>query len=263
MPLKEGLLLYYLSICIICLKIKTRCREHVVCQKAFINLHGITRGRVVGVANRSISSITSPPDRRGKHSTRPNKIPDSIREQVKDHIKSFPSNESHYSRKHTSHKYLASELNVVIMHDLYLQKYEPHVYERKSAGEKVKPQISYDYYRNVFNTCFNLSFGRPRSDTCSKCDELNIKIQAAENDDKKKSLEAELNIHHRKAERFYDEIKTDTIRSKEDPTFEVVTFDFQQNLPLPHLPVNDIFRGCRRQPLYCFHFDFQYVTLLQ
>ena len=83
--------------------------------------------------------------------------------------------------------------------------------------------------------------GGPRSDTCSKCDELNIKIQAAENDDKKKSLEAELNIHHCKAERFYDEIKTDTIRSKEDPTFEVVTFDFQQNLPLPHLPVNDIF----------------------
>ena len=79
-------------------------KEHVVCQKAFINLHGITRGRVVGVANHSISSITSPPDRRGKHSTRPNTIPDSIREQVKDHVKPFPSNESHYSREHTSHQ---------------------------------------------------------------------------------------------------------------------------------------------------------------
>ena len=24
-----------------------------------------------------------------------------------------------------------------------------------------------------------------------------------------------------------------------------------------------IFRGCRRQPLYCFHFDFRYVTLVR
>ena len=24
-----------------------------------------------------------------------------------------------------------------------------------------------------------------------------------------------------------------------------------------------VFRGCCRQPLYCFHFDFQYVTLVR
>ena len=96
------------------------------------------------------------------------------------------------------------------MHDLYLQKYELQMYRRKLIGERVKPQVSYEYYRNTFNTCFKFSFGKPRSDTCSKFNELNIKIQAAETSDKKKILTAELELHHRKAERFYDEIKKDT-----------------------------------------------------
>ena len=25
----------------------------------------------------------------------------------------------------------------------------------------------------------------------------------------------------------------------------------------------NVFRGCHRQPLYCFHFDFRYVTLVR
>ena len=103
------------------------------------------------------------------------------------------------------------------MHDLYLQKYEPDVHSRRLAGEDVKPQVKYDYYRSVFSTCFNLAFGRPRSDTCSKCDELQIKIDAAENEDEQ-SLKSSLELHHRKAERFYDKIKADTLRSKQDPT---------------------------------------------
>ena len=26
---------------------------------------------------------------------------------------------------------------------------------------------------------------------------------------------------------------------------------------------NQVIRGCHRQPLYCFHFDFRYVTLVR
>ena len=54
---------------------------------------------------------------------------------------------------------------------------------------------------------------------------------------------------------------------------DVFHFDFQKNLPTPKLTVGKqfymrllwtyLFRGCRRQPLYCFHFDFRYVTLVR
>ena len=39
-------------------------------------------------------------------------------------------------------------------------------------------KLSYESYRNIFNTDFNISFGYPRTHTCSKCDEFKIKIEA-------------------------------------------------------------------------------------
>ena len=198
-----------------------------------------------------MNNITSPQDLCGKHTNRPNKIPVAIQKQIKEHIRSFPSKESHYSRKDTSRKYLSSELSVAKMHELYLEHYEPQIHAEWCLGNKVKPQVGYDYYRNIFNTSFNLAFGRPRSDTCCTCDELNIAIQAAVSDKEKKRLETKLQLHHRKAKRFYEEMKKDTLKSKLDPSFDVVSFDFQQNLPLPYLPVNKIFY-LRQLWLYVF-----------
>ena len=182
---------------------------------------------------------------------RRHRILEIIMEQIKSHIKSFPANESHYLRKDTVRKYLSPDLSVATMHDMYLQKYEADIHQRRLVGEAMKPQVSYKVYRRIFNTCFNLSFGRPRSNTCATCDELNIKIEAEEKEEEKKSFRASLELHHRKSERFYDEIQKDTKRSKEDPSFEVVTFDFQQNLPMPHIPVSDIFY-LRQLWLYIF-----------
>ena len=82
-----------------------------MCQKAFGSLHGITRGRTIGVAGRVANSITSPQDMRGRHNNRPKRIPEVVRHQIKDHIKSFPSKQSHYSRKDTARKYLSAELH--------------------------------------------------------------------------------------------------------------------------------------------------------
>ena len=44
--------------------------------------------------------------------------------------------------------------------------------------------------------------------------------------------------------------------------------EFDSSIQNEVMPINSehfrskaVFRGCHRQPLYCFHFDFRYVTL--
>ena len=49
--------------------------------------------------------------------------------QVRDHILSFPSQESHYSRtKHAGKQYLDEKLSVQRMYFMYLQEEEPEVW---------------------------------------------------------------------------------------------------------------------------------------
>ncbi|KAG8302101.1 hypothetical protein J6590_037480 [Homalodisca vitripennis] len=62
-------------------------------------------------------------------------------------------------------------------------------------------QVKYKFYRKVFLKDFpKLSFKKPRSDTCKRCDFLNIQFKthdAVESNKAKQQLE----LHHRKAER--------------------------------------------------------------
>ena len=51
-----------------------------------------------------------------------NRSTESEIEFIKEYIKAFPSFESHYSRSHSSKKYLSSNLNIVKINDLYQEK---------------------------------------------------------------------------------------------------------------------------------------------
>lgn len=93
------------------------------------------------------------------------------------------------------------------MHDLYLEKHEPEIFQKIRNGEKCKPKISYEYYNYVFNTHFNLSFGSPRTDVCDVCDHLTVQIQNEKEEMTKKSLESKIYIHLAKTEKFYDDLK--------------------------------------------------------
>lgn len=81
--------------------------------------------------------------------------------------------------------------------------------------------IHFVSYETVFNKRFNVSFGYPRSDTCSTCDvpttkctELTTKIKNLANGDEKSKAETELRqmevlkkIHLKQAETFYSKKK--------------------------------------------------------
>ena len=63
---------------------------------------------------------------------------------VKNHIKSFPVMESHYVRKGTKRQYLSSQLNVAMMHRLFV--------------ENTKREVGLQTYLDIFNTHFNRGF---------------------------------------------------------------------------------------------------------
>lgn len=66
-------------------------------------------------------------------------------------------------------------------------------------------QVSYETYRNIFNAEYNIAFGYPQTDTCSKCDLFIAK---------KSSLDAEL------------------LETTDDATKQKLQLDIQQQLEL-------------------------------
>lgn len=179
---------------------------------------------------------------KGKYPKRGNQIPPNIILQIKNHINSFPRCVSHYSRNDNREKrYLSPELSVKKMYRMYLEKYENDFLERKSRGEQIKPVIKYDFYTQYFNTNFNLSFATPKSYTCQTFDRLQNLINAEKNDLIKTQLQQEKQVHIDKAALFYSDLKAISQESKINPEVEVLSFDYQQNMPLQQVPCGDVF----------------------
>ena len=62
--------------------------------------------------------------------------------EIDQHIRSFPSKSSQYSRKDNPNKrYLSEELSVAKMYRLYLEKYEPVVYAELELGGNAQPIV--------------------------------------------------------------------------------------------------------------------------
>ena len=104
-------------------------------------------------------------DGRGKNSSA-NKLPESTRQAVRNHIAKFPAVESHYCRKKTSKRYLAANLNICEMHRLYIEE----------CKTTLEPEASKSFYRNLFVTEYNIGFRKPKKDQCLTCTNyLNIR----------------------------------------------------------------------------------------
>ena len=96
-------------------------------------------------------------DRRGR--TRHTKITPSQIHYMHTHIESFPKIESHYCRSSTKKLYLEGSLNVTIMHNCYLV----------SCNEDNEQPVKLSYYRNYFNTKFNIAFNTRAVKSTLKC----------------------------------------------------------------------------------------------
>lgn len=223
--------------------IKIGTAEQRVCKKGFCSLYGISKKRVELIVSHLQDNIPAPRDMRGKHVNRPNRIPENIIHQIDSHIQSFPKRTSHYSRTKNENKYyLNPELNMKKMHTLYLKKYEPDIHAAIENGQQEKPQVTYDYFCRHFVTNYNYSFGKPRSDTCQTCDRLDNLISAEKNEEVKKNLKVEKEVHQKKANYFYTQLRKDIAEVKmSNNQTELLAFDYQQNMPVPHVSSGDVF----------------------
>ncbi|XP_046678028.1 uncharacterized protein LOC124365935 [Homalodisca vitripennis] len=127
-------------------------------------------------------------------------------------------------------------------------------------------KVSYETYRQCFCSDFNISFGYPRTDTCSKCDELTAKITGLqkqlknnrESDDVANinkeitSLENEAKLHKIKADVFYKRKTRAKQLCKQSVEHEAISMDFGKNLQLPNITTNDIYYK-RQLSMYAFN----------
>lgn len=209
-----------------------------VCRKAFLSLHSISN-KVVFRLSTLVAQSKTPDDNRGKHGNRGNVKDAQIIAKIDSHISEFPVKVSKYKTVQVS--YLDSDLNVSKMHELFLKKYPD-----------LEKDVKYEYYLKYFRQNYSYRFGRPQVDVCSTCEDLNTKIKSPFlNDNAKLVAVAELLVHKRRAKKFYNKMQEITNLCKEDRNTSALVFDYMQNLPLPFLPVQEMFY-LRKLWLYVF-----------
>ena len=122
-----------------------------------------------------------PIDKRGWPKGKQRKYTKDDIQQIREHIESFPTLESHYNRERSSKvRYLDERLNAYKMYQLYHEKIQ-------SQG---KEAVKMWRYVDELNT-YKVKFGLPTVDLCDTCEQLNQRIRAGDTD----ALKA-LYLHH-------------------------------------------------------------------
>lgn len=112
----------------------------VVCKTCFLSTLGETEKFVSCTMTNKLTSNSgiTHTDKRGTH-TPIHKTSETKLDEVRKHINSFLAYQSHYSRRHTDKKYLAPDLTLNKMYNLYCEQYNE------------KP-VSIKIYSKVFHT---------------------------------------------------------------------------------------------------------------
>lgn len=190
-----------------------------VCQKAFCKVHGFGPKRIRILRHKVQSGLDLEPDKRGKHTSH-RSVSEELKQLVRDHIETYPTRHSHYSRKNNQERvYLPSDMSIARLHREFLQKYDPEFIKLEETNRKRilaheaieklrKPLITEHMYHDIFVTEYNIYFGYPRSDSCSTCDSLTIQIESASESEKPK-LQESLQAHQQLAEEGYHAFRYD------------------------------------------------------
>lgn len=190
-----------------------------VCKMFFLSTLNIS-STSVATALRNSSLGVSLGDQRGKH-TPCTKISDNDCEFVKEHISSFPKLKPHYNRHDSTRDYLDKALNLRSMYSMYEECCEQHG----------RAPVKEHKYRQIFHENFNLTFHRPKKDSCLACDKHENGI-----------LGENLYLEHiKRKDAAQQEKQKDKERAKADATKHMCTFDLEQVLSTPSTSTNTIY----------------------
>ena len=111
------------------------------------------------------------------------------------------------------------------MYDLYVE----------NCRKEKKDPISLSYYRNVFNTDFNIGFHKPKSDRCNHCEAYKVSKAQAE----QITEEVEAAQKHHIAEKMF--MRSDSNADRQNPVKFVVCFDLENVITLPKAEISSFF----------------------
>ncbi|XP_072402179.1 uncharacterized protein [Diabrotica undecimpunctata] len=155
-----------------------------VCLKTFCSTFAVTPRRVQLLGEKILDGKMDMSEKRG--GARQNIFKTVWTNKIIEHIESFPKIESHYA-KTPDKLFLSPDLNVSRMYRAFLEKYCAD-YQPPN-----KPPVTRQWYNEIFISKFNLSFARPKVDTCSTCDSLAVQIKSGD-----KAAVTEQELHHRR-----------------------------------------------------------------
>ncbi|KAF2886917.1 hypothetical protein ILUMI_19256 [Ignelater luminosus] len=138
-----------------------------VCQEYFLNTLNISKQRVYYFFKKVQHKTTNTPRSllRGQHQKKV--IFDERKQDVRNHIESFHTADSHYCRSSSKKKYLERDLNLKKINNLYVM-------------DRDNP-VSFQSYSDIFNYEYNISFFKPKKDMCDKCEEHKYNTNPSEN----------------------------------------------------------------------------------
>lgn len=152
---------------------------------------------------------------------------------VVEHIKSYPTVESHYCRERTKRQYLDEHLSVSRMYRMYIIK----------RGNKQR-NATLAQYREIFNTKFNLSFFKPKKDQCPDCLAWNNMTES----EKAKAEAVKKYSDHIQDKKKVKLLKEDDLTASKakneaegSSTVRVITFDLEKVLYCPKGENSDFF----------------------
>lgn len=197
-----------------------------VCKYAFASMHGISKSRM----DRSLTKVTASnvpvTDQRGKNGGH-HKVSEEVAKTVIEHIKSFPTITSHYSRK-TCPSVAYLDTDIVSRQ----QMYNLYVKWLKEKHPDIVP-CTFHYYDDTFKMKFsNVKLYKPRKDTCKTCDTYFVRCKDSTlSADDKRDIEIRHKHHLAKADTSYALPRTLQATITE-PTM-ILCMDLQQALPTP------------------------------
>jgi len=137
-----------------------------VCKRTFMRIFALSNHRLQNLilfVKRGEVQFVSNAGKNTKSQDHRRKYNEETRNEVILHIMKFPREVSHYSRSKTSNEYLSPDLNIARMYAKFKEDNPDTIIHEK-------------YYRTIFRKYFwDLSFHRPRTDTCMTCDRLQLK----------------------------------------------------------------------------------------
>ena len=188
-----------------------------VCKTFFLHTLDISDQTVLTTLSKISSDGHLLPDQR-KQPARC-RLPESVRESIRNHINKFQTVPSHYCRQTSSKLYLPETLTITEMFRLYEQEC------RETGTISAKKGIYFD----VFHKDFNLAFHRPKKDLCDFCEKY------SRSDNQEKDEMKDKMTDHLKRKTLSRELKEkEKVRAQNDNEVDVSCFDLQQVLVTPH-----------------------------